>query len=300
MTPCPRSMISGPVSRKLDKIDVRMYQRFNVTRGEIAESGGITGLLRANRATIGSASETRCMRLARAVVGSDAIVKIWVLFPRQRDHLMIIDWHAHIYTPEEAADDQLTYDGKSVLHPGASTAVPWCWRIFSTPTKRRESTSAWSPTPPITCAASAARGRTASGAALDRRRCGGSAGAAQGHALLLRHHPALRRASLYQGSRTRGSPTRPPGYFHPFKPQGALPRRRRSASVLGTRRGPRRAGDDPSAASRLRRGTDEGIPARLEHRPAVRSVPGAWPADRARHPGRLPERQDRGVPRRRW
>ena len=26
---------------------------------------------------------------------------------------MIIDWHAHIYTPEEAADDQRTYDGKS-------------------------------------------------------------------------------------------------------------------------------------------------------------------------------------------
>src|SRR5262249_29706691 len=26
---------------------------------------------------------------------------------------MIIDWHAHIYTPEEAADDIRTYDGKS-------------------------------------------------------------------------------------------------------------------------------------------------------------------------------------------
>jgi aminocarboxymuconate-semialdehyde decarboxylase len=26
---------------------------------------------------------------------------------------MIIDWHAHIYTPEEAADDRRTYDGKS-------------------------------------------------------------------------------------------------------------------------------------------------------------------------------------------
>ena len=25
---------------------------------------------------------------------------------------MIIDWHAHIYTPEEAADDRRTYDGK--------------------------------------------------------------------------------------------------------------------------------------------------------------------------------------------
>jgi hypothetical protein len=26
---------------------------------------------------------------------------------------MIIDWHAHIYTPEEAADDRRTFDGKS-------------------------------------------------------------------------------------------------------------------------------------------------------------------------------------------
>src|SRR5215469_7415226 len=26
---------------------------------------------------------------------------------------MIIDWHAHIYTPEEAADDRRTYDGTS-------------------------------------------------------------------------------------------------------------------------------------------------------------------------------------------
>jgi hypothetical protein len=26
---------------------------------------------------------------------------------------MILDWHAHIYTPEEAADDLRTFDGKS-------------------------------------------------------------------------------------------------------------------------------------------------------------------------------------------
>jgi hypothetical protein len=26
---------------------------------------------------------------------------------------MIIDWHAHIYAPEEAADDRRTFDGKS-------------------------------------------------------------------------------------------------------------------------------------------------------------------------------------------
>jgi hypothetical protein len=26
---------------------------------------------------------------------------------------MIIDWHAHIYTPEDAADDRRTFDGKS-------------------------------------------------------------------------------------------------------------------------------------------------------------------------------------------
>ena len=26
---------------------------------------------------------------------------------------MILDWHSHIYTPEEAADDQRTFDGNS-------------------------------------------------------------------------------------------------------------------------------------------------------------------------------------------
>jgi hypothetical protein len=35
---------------------------------------------------------------------------------------MILDWHSHIYTPEEAADDRRTFDGKS----GPSWGVRGC------------------------------------------------------------------------------------------------------------------------------------------------------------------------------
>ncbi|MGB6286287.1 MAG: hypothetical protein WBG18_18025 [Xanthobacteraceae bacterium] len=48
---------------------------------------------------------------------------------------MIIDWHAHIYTPEEAADDRRTFDGKSGPSWG-ERGCPWCWRIFWTHTTR--------------------------------------------------------------------------------------------------------------------------------------------------------------------
>src|SRR5262245_11708117 len=71
--------------------------------------------------------------------------------------------------------------------------------------------------------------------------------------------------------------------------------RRRGAPVLGTGAGTRRAGDDPSAASRLRRGADEGVSSRLQHRTALRSVPGAGAADRARHSGGFPARDHRGL-----
>jgi hypothetical protein len=48
---------------------------------------------------------------------------------------MIIDWHAHIYTPEEAADDRRASMAKAARR-GASAAVRWCWRIFSMPTTK--------------------------------------------------------------------------------------------------------------------------------------------------------------------
>src|SRR6185437_10276747 len=37
----------------------------------------------------------------------------WRLDSQQSDLDMILDWHSHIYTPEEAADDLRTWDGKS-------------------------------------------------------------------------------------------------------------------------------------------------------------------------------------------
>ena len=120
----------------------------------------------------------------------------------------------------------------------------------------------------------ARRRGTGLGAGVDRLRRQGAAGP-QGRALLLRHHPAVRRAGLHQGDRTRDQAARAQRHLHPLEPQGALSRRRRGAAVLGAGSGPRRAGDDPSAASRLRRGADEGLPPRVQHRPAVRSVPRA-------------------------
>jgi len=98
------------------------------------------------------------------------------------------------------------------------------------PTTRRESTSAWSPTPPITCAASG-RKRNAGGAALERLR-GFRAGRAQGHALWLRHHPAVRGPAFIKEAERAIRQLGPQRHLHPFKPQGALSRRRRSASVL--------------------------------------------------------------------
>src|SRR6266404_4120704 len=120
-----------------------------------------------------------------------------------------------------------------------------------------------------------------------------------GHALFVCDDPALRRPGLHQGSRACCPRARPQGHFHSFQPQGPLSGRRRGAPVLGTGAGARRAGDDPSAASRLRRGADERLSSRVQHRTAVRSLPGIGAADRARHPGGLSARDDRGFARRR-
>ncbi len=131
------------------------------------------------------------------------------------------------------------------------------------------------------------------------RLCRQGAAGPQGHALFLRHHPALRRAGLHQGDRARHQAARAEGHLHPFQPQGALSRRRRGAAVLGAGSGPRRTGDDPPAASRLRRGADEGLSPRLQHRAAVRFVSGARPHDRARRARGFPEAEDRRLARRR-
>ena len=142
------------------------------------------------------------------------------------------------------------------------------------------------------------REELAVGAGVDRLRRRG-AGGAQGHALFA-SPPSCRAAGRPSSRRPSGrSAARAQGHLHPFQPQGALSRRRRGAAVLGAGAGPRRAGDDPSAASRLRRGADAGVSSGFEHRPAVRSLPRARPADRARRSGRFPAAEDRGVARRR-
>ena len=63
--------------------------------------------------------------------------------------------------------------------------------------------------------------------------------------------------------------------------------------------GSRRAGLHSSAPCRLRRRADEGISARVQHRPAGRSLPGAVAADRARRFGGFSARHHRRFPWRR-
>jgi hypothetical protein len=49
------------------------------------------------------------------------------LAPTIKDQIsMIIDWHAHIYTPEEAANDKGTWDGKD----GPSWGVGGCAMVI--------------------------------------------------------------------------------------------------------------------------------------------------------------------------
>ena len=210
---------------------------------------------------------------------------------------MILDWHSHIYTPEEAADDLRTWDGKhrpvmgrARLPDGAGEFPPRAPGEQHRHQRRHQRRAL--------SKGKRADEELAVGAGVDRLRRQGAAGP-QGHALQLCHHPAVRRAGLHQGDRARDQAARAQGHLHPFQPQGPLSRRRRGAAVLGAGAGPRRAGDDPSAASRLRRGADAGLSPGLEHRPAVRSLPRARPADRARRAGGFPEAEDRRLARRR-
>jgi hypothetical protein len=54
---------------------------------------------------------------------------------------VIIDWHAHVYTPEEAAADAQTFDGKS--GPSWGDRCPMVIENFlEAPTTRTTSTSA--------------------------------------------------------------------------------------------------------------------------------------------------------------
>ena len=65
--------------------------------------------------------------------------------------------------------------------------------------------------------------------------------------------------------------------------QGQLSGRRRRHAVLPAGLRARRAGGDPSAFGRLRRGADAGLPAGLQRRASDGQCAGAGAADRARH-----------------
>ena len=183
---------------------------------------------------------------------------------------MILDWHSHIYTPEEAADDLRTWDGNTGPSWG-ERGCPMVLENFVRAHKREQHRHQRRHQRRALPQGQARRRGAAVGAGVVRLRRQGAAGP-QGHALQLRHHPAVRRAGLHQGDRARHQAARAQGHLHPFQPQGALSRRRRGAAVLGAGAGPRRAGDDPSAASRLRRGADAGLSPGVQHRPAVRPV----------------------------
>ena len=112
---------------------------------------------------------------------------------------MIIDWHSHIYTPEEAADDTRTWDGKT--GPSWGARCPMVLENLLAAHQRSNIDISV-----VTNAAHYMRGKAPTkncgGAALDRLRRRGAA-RPQGHALRLRHHPALRRPGLHQGDRAR-------------------------------------------------------------------------------------------------
>jgi hypothetical protein len=168
---------------------------------------------------------------------------------------VIIDWHAHIYTPEEAAGDLGTLDGKN----GPKWGERGCPMVLENFLDAHYANGI--DISVVTNAAHYLRGKA------DTKNCRGP------------EMDRLRRRSAekHKGVSTRSPPScraAGPAFIKEteraiqqlglkgifiIQPQGSLSRRRRGAAVLGAGAGPRRAGDDPSAPSRLRRGADEGV-----------------------------------------
>ena len=195
---------------------------------------------------------------------------------------MIIDWHSHIYTPEEAAADLGTLDGKS----GPKWGERGCPMVIENFLDAHYSNGI--DISVVTNAAHYLRGKAAHEELPAVQKWSDYAAEIPARAprgtVLFRHHSAVRRPGFHQGGRARDPRARAQGHLHSFQPQGPLSRRRRGTPILAARRRSRCAGDDPSAAPGLRRGADEGISPRLEHRAAVRSLSCARAADRARYP----------------
>ena len=140
---------------------------------------------------------------------------------------MIIEWHTHVYPPEEAADNP-TWDGKS--GPGWGGRCPMTVEnVLDAHHKAGIDVSL------VSNAAHYLRGKADKEELAAIRRWTDYAAEIQdpqGHALRPCHHPALRRARLSQGGRARDRRAQAQGRVHQLEPQGPLSRRRRGAAVL--------------------------------------------------------------------
>jgi hypothetical protein len=139
---------------------------------------------------------------------------------------MIIDWHAHIYTPEEAADDRRTFDGKS----GPSWGERGCPMVLENFLDAHH--QAGIDLSVVTNAAHYLRGKAESEELPAVQRWSDYAAEVQEKykgtlvcfaTILPCAGPAF---GLYQGNRARRAPARIKRRIHPFQPQRSLSRRR--------------------------------------------------------------------------
>jgi hypothetical protein len=202
---------------------------------------------------------------------------------------MIIDWHAHIYTPEEAADDQPAFDGRN----GPSWGEHGCPIVLENFLDAHYRNG------------------------IDISVVSNAAHYLRGKA---RHEelPAIQKWSDYAAEvkqKHKGVlysfatilPCGGPAFIKETERaiqelglKGIFTGRRRGAAVLGIGAGPRRARHDPSTAYRVWRRANDGVSSRLEHWPPIRSVSRPRPLDRARHPRRFSAPQDCRLARWRW
>ena len=107
---------------------------------------------------------------------------------------------------------------------------------------------------------------------------------------------ALWRRQVPARIRARHQAGRAQGRVDPLQPAGQLPGRRRGDAVLPARAGARRAGRHPSAVGRLWRGADARLSAGVERRPSDGRCAGGRAADRARRVRKISEAEARRAP----
>jgi hypothetical protein len=149
---------------------------------------------------------------------------------------MILDWHSHIYTPEEAADDLRTWDGNT----GPSWGERGCPMVLENFVRAHKENNI--DISVVTNAAHYLKGKRADEELPSVQAWSDyAAKVQQGHKGMLysfRHHPALRRTGLHQGDRARHQRARTEGHLHPLPAtRGIIPtttRRGRSGSWFRT------------------------------------------------------------------